>query len=112
MARGKSGKKLAAFAGVLKGGLLVAGGVAAGYCWRSYLPLALPFESRLVADASSKDYQVSSLEEVAKAAEDRVASLEAERDRLKNRVEELEEEHSRKDAEMGDLAIRSVLGGK
>ena len=114
MARGKGKKGFLPFdlGTAVKSGLLVTGGVVAGYCWRSYLPLALPMESQLVADSSSYDLKANTLQEVAKAAERQVASLEAERDRLKDRVEELEEVKTRKDAEIGDLAIKSVLGGK
>lgn len=114
MARGKGKKGFLPFdlGSAVKASLLVAGGVVAGYCWRSYLPLALPVESPLVADSSSYDLKANSLQEVAKAAEKQVAALEAERDRLKERVEELEQVKTQKDAEIGDLAIKSVLGGK
>lgn len=93
--------------GWIKLAAVLAVGLAAGYAWRSYYPLALPFESRLVADATSSDLgNTVELEEAtarAKKAERLVKELSA-------RVEELEEEQRETERELGDLAIKNMLG--
>lgn len=89
---------------------LLSAGVVAGYLWRSYAPLALPFESRLVSDNSSSDLSTASLRDLVATADSRAAKAEAERDRLRARLDKLEKEKVEKDREIADLQIRSVLG--
>lgn len=89
---------------------LVVVGVAAGYLWRSYLPLALPFESRLVADKSSDDLALNAREELA-AERSRTEAAESEADRLRRRVETLESAAQKAEKQLAEMQIKSVLGG-
>lgn len=91
---------------------LLAVGVVAGYLWRSYAPLALPFESRLVSDNTSADLSTASLRDLVATADARAAKAEAERERLRARLEKLEQEKVARDREIADLQIRSVLEGE
>lgn len=84
-------------------------GVAGGYVWRSYYPLALPFESPLVSDKSSVDLEDDSLKEIARAATARAEAAERETKRLRSRIDELEAAQLEKEREMGDMQIRNIL---
>lgn len=99
---GASGVLLA----TLKVALLLAVGVSAGYLWRSYYPLALPFETRLVADKSSSDMEGYALAETQSR---RLREVEAERDDLLRRIERLESDRAQAERELADLKIKSVL---
>lgn len=90
----------------LKVGLVLAVGLVGGYLWRSYYPLALPFESRLVADKSSHDMAGYAL---AEAQSRQLREVEAERDELLRRLERLEAQRAQAERELADLKIKSVL---
>ncbi len=107
----KSSAKSGGFS-VAKGGLLLAlmvVAVATGYVWRSYYPLALPFESPLVSDKSSVDLGGGELKEIARAANTRADAAEKESKRLQKRINELEANQREAEREMGDMQIRSIL---
>ena len=111
--RKKSSKNSGSFVGAVALFILpLVMGVALGYAWRSYYPLALPYESKLVSDKASADTDKSHLKEVARAAERRAEAAESERDRLRKRLAELEEDQQRTEMELGDLQIKSVLKGE
>lgn len=91
---------------VAKVSLILLVGVLAGYFWRSYYPVALPFESRLVADKSSSDIEGGVMTE---SLVRRARQAETERDRLARQLESLEAEQERTERELAELKIKSVL---
>jgi hypothetical protein len=94
------------FKGVLKIALVLAIGLGSGYAWRSYFPLALPFESPLVADKSSQDVaQGSAMDGLGRRARE----AEAERDSLARKLADLEASHRDLERELADMKIKSLL---
>lgn len=77
-----------------------------GYAWRSYYPVALPFESRLVADKTSADLEEGMM---AEAMVRRARQAERERDTLQRRIDALEKEQQRTEQELADMKIRAML---
>lgn len=92
--------------GWLKIAAIALGGVAVGYGWRSFFPLALPFESRLVADGRSADIPDDSR---VKEAEARASAAQKELQTAQARLKQLEDEKRQAEQELGDLAIKDVL---
>ncbi|MBI1292675.1 hypothetical protein GC173_15785 [bacterium] len=109
--RGKSasGGALAGIAGWLKIAAFVSVGVVGGYLWRSYYPLALPFESALVADKSSDDVATLQLRELARAANERADREAREREALAARLRDIEKDRHQTELEVGDLQIQSII---
>lgn len=89
--------------------LFLAAGLAGGYCWRSYAPLALPFESPLVSDASSADMSNSAMESIAEKATAKARSAEEELARLRKRIADLEAAQLAAERELADMKIKNVL---
>ena len=90
----------------LKMVLVLAIGLGSGYVWRSYYPLALPFESPLVADKSSADVgQGAAMDGLGRRARE----AEAERDAMARRLAALEATHRDLERELADLKIKSLL---
>jgi septal ring factor EnvC (AmiA/AmiB activator) len=91
---------------VLRVTALLLAGTVVGYCWRSFAPLALPFESRLVADKKSTDIR---LEQDNAAMARRLKTIERERDDLARRLASLEVTQKATERELADLKIKSLL---
>jgi len=91
---------------------LLATGVAGGYLLRSYAPLPLPFESPLVADASSKQVRDVESIELARAEALRAERAEADRDQLAERLRLIERENRTAERELAELKIKTVLSGE
>ena len=89
--------------------LLLLAGVIVGYVWRSYLPMALPFESRLVADRSSEQVADSSLKELVRSSTDRASKAERERDQLRTELAGLKSNQQKTERELAEMQIKSVL---
>ncbi len=92
-------------------GLMLGLGLLGGYFWRSYYPVVLPFESKLVADRTSSEIvgggdpaEVRELLRRAEEAEAEVASM-------RDRMERIEAERARAERELADHKIKSVLQG-
>lgn len=85
-------------------------GVAGGYAWRSYYPVALPFESPLVSDKQSADTEVEEVEQKLTAVIRRAESAEEERDRLQAKLDSIATEQQQTERELADLKIKDVLG--
>ncbi len=83
--------------------------VAGGYAWRSYYPVALPFESPLTADASSEDLHEAPTDRLLDAAVERAERAEQRVVDLEARLASLEEAKREAEREIGDLKIKSVL---
>ncbi|MCC5875499.1 MAG: hypothetical protein JJU11_04695 [Candidatus Sumerlaeia bacterium] len=90
----------------IKVSLILLIGVMGGYVWRSFYPIALPFESRLVADKSSADVEEGMM---AEAMVRRARQAERERDTLQRRLEAAENEQRRTEQELADMKIRAML---
>lgn len=84
--------------------------VAGGYVWRSYWPLALPFESPLVADGSSGavDREAEWRRQLEQEASRR-EEVERERDRLREELNHTRTTVQSKEAEIGDRQIQDLL---
>lgn len=90
-------------------GTVLMAAVAGGYAWRSYYPLALPFESPLTADASSEDLHEAPTDRLLEAAVERAERAEQRVVDLEARLASLEEAKREVEREIGDLKIKSVL---
>lgn len=95
-------------------GVVLGAGVLCGYLWRSYYPVALPFESALVADKSSTQIVSGGGGGEAAAADLREATRRAERaerevESLRQSIQDLEADRARAERELADLKIKSVL---
>lgn len=97
------------FAGLLKVAAILLGGVAVGYALRSYYPLALPFESRLVADRTSKDMGAAQLQDLARAANRRAEQAEKQRDEMKREMDSLKSNKQQAERDLADMQIKSML---
>jgi hypothetical protein len=86
-------------------------GVAGGYVWRSYYPLALPIESPLVADRRSDEVSIRQLKELAEAANERAEKAEAERDALNGKLAKTDTVRTSAEHDLGDLQIKTMLSG-
>jgi uncharacterized protein (UPF0335 family) len=109
---GGGGQAFAMVAAGAKVGALLFVGIVAGYCWRSFFPVALPFESRLVSDKSSDDVATSQLRELVRSANERADRVEREKKTLAARVQELESARAKAQQELADLQIKNVLRGE
>lgn len=107
-AKKSKGSGVVAMAG--KAGIVLAA-VAAGYVWRSYFPMALPFESRLVADRLSNELDATEWKEEVARAKERAEAAENERRRLTERLAEIESKGKIAERELAELKIKSVLEG-
>jgi len=97
------------FGGIVLMAVFLLFGIAAGYAWRSYYPLALPIESRLVSDKSPDDFSGEDLQAKAARAEARAERAESELDRMRRRVQQLEQEQNRTEKELADMQIKNML---
>ncbi len=81
-----------------------------GYFWRSYYPVVLPFETKLVADRSSSQVLggPGSSEETRELLR-RAERAEAEVAAMRERLERIEADRARAERELADLKIKSVL---
>jgi len=91
-------------------GGLISLGLSGGYLCRSYFPLPLPFESKLVADRSSQDLSSDSLKNLAKAATTRAENAERQRDELQRQMADIETRQQDTERQLADLKVKSVLG--
>ena len=97
------------FGGIVLMAVFLLFGIAAGYAWRSYYPLALPIESRLVSDKSPDDFSGEDLQAKAARAGARAERAESELDRMRRRVQQLEQEQNRTEKELADMQIKNML---
>jgi hypothetical protein len=100
---------LGGIGGWLKVGAFVFVGMVGGYVWRSYFPIALPFESQLVADKSSDDVATLQLRELARSANERADREAREREALAARLRDLEKDRSKAEQNLGDLQIQTII---
>lgn len=111
-ARGKAKRGVGAGVWMRRFGLMAIGlaaGLAGGYAWRSYAPLALPFESPLVADKNSREVESASLRDLAATANKRAEVAERERDQLKARLEKVQQDQTQAERDLADLKIKSMI---
>lgn len=102
-------KSSSGYSGILLTLLVFVAGLVAGYAARSYKPLPLPVESRLVADKSSEQVADKSLKTLLRSTTERADKAEAERDRLASELAEISATKEKTEQELADLKIKAIL---